>query len=1138
MLACAALLALSPVAASSATCGEVKDAYRGGACCGGDADSAVPGLRRTLAAHTDATPLVGQAGCDSEFDFVVGGAGTSSLGTAARLAQAGEKVLVLESGRYLEPATVRVQYQVQQVDCATLGTPAVAPIGAPIPVTRYMGRNWPALVDAYVSSTTATFQPGGRTARRLLLGQQPVVNSLNDMLSGKAAPNYFNFTTLQEAFAADPDAYADIANHPMDNVIMVDSPFSVFTTGVPQAKCWLLQGPAVAAILETWTHASVNQFAPTWGSNDLTYNTARNKGHGGSFAFAYSRGNTVGGSSVANAHVAYGLTHGNLEQIAHLTGDGRWVEDATKELLFETTVSYTPYCDYATLNATLLHGVGRVVPPSAASVDKHGARWGCFGPMSMMAANHEPAPTDGIVNTVMNAPLSKLQAVKDAIIADEDPRYLQASFVDAQRAQSGISTSSYNVFSNRVSSAADYLVNLEAVGVEYCFYPSERGRILHRAIVDVANMNCETNPDARLHIRVGHQVTRVDLDDANRAVALRAVDLTKQPRPPQTRMPGSALRTCDPRGEHANLYGTGLPNTDDCAPHASALEYLLPQDTTLNGNFLPADYNLTDPSDLNAYLYDFASMQFDIAKTRNAPDVSLNDAAIGNLVASANAVGAYLATPQSERPHSSPTSASVRGAPAHSGRALGPLVDERRFCAKKEVVLGLGAPGTTATLLRSGIGPAHQVGGMDVVVKADLPAVGRVLDNYEAFTGAFPKLVRATSPESGQLQGYQKATIAALSNSLLVNLVFNERVETSYVTEGVNAAWTTCGKGDGYAQTCTKTQGNKPNMGLPLWVRDRPCNRTHTVGTLQVPYGKNLHGIGGGFPGSIGPIIYDGAVWGTPQYFMVGHADPNALVAAPPFNQTKIDNAFAGDLDDGVVFLAGAGFVLETCNGGYEGGTFEVEAHPLGKVGWTMDHTKMPRARCECIKEMIDSVVDGLSAAHGFEWEFVQLTKRKLPLTHFASDAYRGNNEFGASVTGTGVMEWGRLADYFDDATNPIVGGYKRDLAPAEMQAFCDDMHTYMGGHHIMGGAPMGKPDEVAEAAIDGAFRVYETKNLRVVDASAARIAPSGNPWMAFTQWGQVAAQRIAEVWGLDQTAMWDNGNPFDAHHPYCPGNN
>ena len=203
-----------------------------------------------------------------------------------------------------------------------------------------------------------------------------------------------------------------------------------------------------------------------------------------------------------------------------------------------------------------------------------------------------------------------------------------------------------------------------------------------------------------------------------------------------------------------------------------------------------------------------------------------------------------------------------------------------------------------------------------------------------------------------------------------------------------------------------------------------------------------------------------------------------------------------------------------------------------------MDHTKMPRARCECIKEMIDSVVDGLSAAHGFEWEFVQLTKRKLPLTHFASDAYRGNNEFGASVTGTGVMEWGRLADYFDDATNPIVGGYKRDLAPAEMQAFCDDMHTYMGGHHIMGGAPMGKPDEVAEAAIDGAFRVYETKNLRVVDASAARIAPSGNPWMAFTQWGQVAAQRIAEVWGLDQTAMWDNGNPFDAHHPYCPGNN
>jgi hypothetical protein len=710
---------------------------------------------------------------------------------------------------------------------------------------------------------------------------------------------------------------------------------------------------------------------------------------------------------------------------------------------------------------------------------------------------------------------------------------LQASFVDEQRSKSGVTTSSYNVFSNRISSAADYLTNLEAVGVDYCFFPAERWQIVHAAILDAANMNCETRPDALLHIRVAHQVTHIDLNDENRAVALRAVNLEKQPRPPQNGMPGSVLRACDPSGQHANMYGTGKVNTDDCKPHASILEYMLPTSATLNGNTFPADYNISDSVDAAAYGYDFASMQFDIVKSEHAPDVSVDHGGVNRLMGTSNAVGTYLATPLTERPATFSTRTSYRGGNTHSDTALAPLVDERRFCAKKEVVLGMGAPATTAALIRSGVGPEHQVRALGADVKAHLPAVGRVIENYEAFTSAVPKLVRATSFETGKLQGYQKATYAALSQNLLTNNAFNEMTQTTYLTEGVNADWARCGKGDGYAATCTKTQGNKPIMGLPFWVRERPCNKTYKVGTLEVPYQKNFHGLGQGLAGLYGPVVYDSSSWGTTQYFLLGNADANALGSAPAFNQTKINQAMNGDLDDGVIMMTGISFVFETCNGGYEGGTIEVAAHPLGKVGWTMDHTKMPRARCECVKDMIDSVVDALYEVHGFEWEFFQLTKRKLPLSHFASDAYRGNNQNGAILTGTGVMEWNKLAEYFDDTMNPIVGGYKRHLAESEMEAFCDDTHTYLAGHHIMGGAPMGQPGEVAEAAIDGEFRVFDTKNLRVVDAAAARISPSGNPWMAITQWGQVAAKRIAESWGLDQSTMWDNGNPFDRHHPY-----
>ena len=161
------------------------------------------------------------------------------------------------------------------------------------------------------------------------------------------------------------------------------------------------------------------------------------------------------------------------------------------------------------------------------------------------------------------------------------------------------------------------------------------------------------------------------------------------------------------------------------------------------------------------------------------------------------------------------------------------------------------------------------------------------------------------------------------------------------------------------------------------------------------------------------------------------------------------------------------------------------------------------------------------------EFEFMHFVHRLKPLEdfiHVPQFAWTG----GAA---TNIASYNA---YFDNATNPVIGGLGFNDGD---RSFCDDLNSYAHGHHIMGGAKMGAADDEM-AVVDSRGRVYGIKGLRVVDAAVAPIATSGNPWVTFYQTGNVLGNLIAEDWGYDTANLNKNSNPVtNVNHPYYKNN-
>merc|ERR1712151_399044 len=113
----------------------------------------------------------------------------------------------------------------------------------------------------------------------------------------------------------------------------------------------------------------------------------------------------------------------------------------------------------------------------------------------------------------------------------------------------------------------------------------------------------------------------------------------------------------------------------------------------------------------------------------------------------------------------------------------------------------------------------------------------------------------------------------------------------------------------------------------------------------------------------------------------------------------------------------------------------------------------------------------------GVGFESLVYTKRLRSFNDFLGG-------WDAAGTGSAVLTQQAADAYFDDVNNPIVAGYRGPNGKTDPAEFCAMSQMLLGGHHIIGGASMGRTKD-DNAVTDSKGKVYNVRNLRVVDISA-----------------------------------------------------
>lgn len=911
---------------------------------------------------------------DAEYDFVLAGAGTGGLGYAGRIAATGKKILVLEAGRFLHPYLKPVTFTIDDV-----------------PHRRMLPINWPALADAWLAS----YNGWG------------VDDEYESVQVGNAVFNTFAFVPKVEVVAILRSLLAKLQDSTEPMPLQSIEDVTVTLQNADKSVNSTFVGNPIALLDDVHSDVRLNQFIGGYGSSEDSFyydgyytNGPDNKLQN------YPRGKTVGGSSVTNAQVHYGLTKQFMNKMSSLLRDKDWKGDDAINLV---KGSNTITCDPACL------GPNRTVKNE------------CRGPVFGMCMS--PWPT---LQTQGHDDYNQFYEDYLGRFGEADESIYMSDWDHNRRLRSKISTRSENPFSGTRSSSADAIANVIGLGIGVCFFPHPTNKLILSEQVLPDEYNCnkpETRSTAKLQIRTGTLVTGLTFDEVegnSRATGVEWVYEGDQERPDQNRFYNNVARVCKAAN---NLYGVGKDNTSDC----------------LNRG------------------YQFES---NIDASSGQPLTDAQWQTVRSRAATADGVIRSLGTKNLEDGRYAPYQVNVPQDVAE----LPPLKNVQRAQAKVEVALGMGAPGTTATLMRSGISKADESRRLMTTLRADLP-VGKMSNNYELLFQ--PMVKNLTHPHVANFW----ADAAAQSST-----ENRDSFDRSYMKRSeIN-------KTDGFF--------NEREFGFIFRIHPRKCsNRRYEI---------NAHHYRTSYSGFSNTIYTTRATESTTLFV---NAETGGLVVAPGFVPE-----LSGESNDDVRQNTA---VMKLRN-----------SHPLSKIGW-MNYQSLNEERCQCFFEAIDGFMKQLDENFpdvGFE--SLAYTKRLKSINEFLVG-------FDAAGTGSAVISQAALNEYFDDVKNPIIAGYRGPKGETDPQEFCALSTLAVGGHHIQGGAIMGRPTDDA-AVTDSKGKVYNVHNLRVVDISTLPLAPDGNPWVTVFQLGNLMALFAAQEHGLDAASVMTNADPTQEPHPYA----
>lgn len=978
-----------------------------------------------------------------EYDFIVAGGGTGGLAALGRLGavtlNAGDatKILLLEAGRWLEPALETLSYTLTHN-----GVLENHKINAPI--------NWPATIDAWIAQYYGNPLSDGSFPTYALGIQNPYVFADGEMVktTNDNTPLLTVLRRLRDNFLDNPSQrlVTDLPTYTFNlgyvNMSLSGSPSSIPFLPLKNAGTllndnngqWYFTGNPMVLVDPVWSDFRTSQFLNGYGnSEDLFFYEAQYTNSKQTYVQNYPRGKTLGGSSVANAQIHFGFTDKTLSDLADAIKDPTW-KSARVTSIVTGCNTLTAHCDYRQ---------GNNIPN-----DCLGPAFGVpFLPFS------DPAFPVPDLNALLGAPIGGVGEVFDSLFADfsYNKNYMMSEFEESKRQQGYVHTSSVNPFSKRHSGSHDVIANLIGLGAKVCFWPSDSHRILSTFVIpDKYHCGKPLGSQARIQIRTGALVTGLTFNDApgsiSRVTGVQWVNEFDQLRPDQNRFDMNAGRQCVPTtGQYGDkyggsLYGNGLANTPDCKNSYNTMEVFTVFDGTAQ--------NLTKDNELLK-----RSMATDGDVTYNGVKV------VGDRV-----------------------SYNQRYVPTE--RALAGLVNVKTVTAKKEVILGLGAPGTTALLIRSGISTKGEHERLKTDILRSRLDVGWMADNFEGVFSLAPTTVGAMFPLA--FDTFDNAAIA------------NAGIFKSFLRQ--DTQWTI----------------NKPYDVACYWNNIRNILRVDPA----TGYEKNLH------------------------YFRNLLPFFSSNIYSARSNQFEMGTLFLGDGQSPgansstwgpatILPVVGPSMLSEVTGNAdirFKNVRMQLkDKHPLERISWTITNAAN-KDRCAAVKDNLNDFLRAVKRVYPTaNFEFVQLTQRKRPIEEFVLD-----NTKNFYWTGGAVTTVAQYQAYFNDVTNPIVSGFGYNDGD---RSFCDLYNVKLSGHHIMGGAMMGAPDDEM-AVTDSRGRVYGIKGLRVSDAALMPTATSGNPWVTIFQVGTVIGNFIAEDWGYDTTSININANPVtNQNHPYYKDN-
>lgn len=1176
------------------TCKDLKNTYTTASCCDTSEKTVLPETytpaKKTIthpqdygvfsASKNSNTPYREEASSDTlsttEYDFIVAGGGTAGVMYAARLAQNDQKVLLIEAGDAYQPTTVKIAYQLVHImnhntTCVD-GTPGPVngDTGFPTCVynrTRLISRNWlplarkfeqfyhsKGLVKDHIPAGNAfgnadfgtTFQV--EDMPNVTYDYAYVVDLLAFTLSpliwprkGLVEAPYITMQPVLDLYASDPQKYSNILNHPT-----ITQPLEDYAQTGGTGDNWLYKGPRIGLLIDLTTHPHYNVFSGQSGSEEWFNYDVRWNGFDTGIA-KYPRGKQIGGSSVQNAGVFYPLTKEALEVFAKVYDEPEWNSDRVHEIAFVDTVAMNPYCNLSKVREEVEAGLWNGSNPYN---NIHGAKYGCSGPASATAIEFlsGDAANDPTTKPYQNMRWQESVYGPEAV---GDESIICGDFNETRRLNCRVGLQSLNPWTNRRSSSADVLPMLEREGKldsdkGVCWFPDKfddsfTGALNKHAVPE--DVNCETSTGRRraLHVLPLAQVAKLvyDEDDPMRVIGVEYL-LTRE----QKVM--DANRISQPEGIKKLVNCSDLTANDFFPASINFNASIFSQcvGTTYNRAFVrPAAIQWMDSVGENIVkksqgLSDGWKRQFGQNGTDNV----------------GRHKGAYNVNPINVlfNPSSGFGDGDLNDKDEFS---LPEVVNMRTVYAKKEVALAAGVFGTVATMLRSGIGEEKRLFLGSRAQKTNLPV---------GYTRDHPELLISGTEKSfdKMIQDQQDPT----TKNLLSDSPDN-KMSTSYLFKAPIADQCTDPL---HPRKCKHEHGQ---FEIELWPRscfpdnisrvdDYVCNwhqfhigswshfasdwqsPTHTSNTIApalvyvVPEAMlNLaRNLPNEPPKSFGPT--------HPQFlgYTNGGAGLEKKARLSPFDKTLRGPIFDAN---GTMVHPGFGYfmtptraalpeLVETHKRRYDAGKYKYKPfgrvtgsyHPLGKIFQSVDLQSYDTAS---LKALYEACKSWLKANPDLEW--MTGTVRRRSLLDFAERYISTDDsiEMNDQITGVVVVTAENLDRYFNDTENPIVYGLRQNMSFTD---FVKEVVTEtVWGHHINGGAVMGKPDE-DYSVTDGRGRVYNVKGLRVVDYSLG-YETFGNPWVAVAQVASVLAHFTLKDWGIQET-HFKNYMPFDALHPYA----